>query len=280
MWQSLFNFREYLDPMGKARYALPVVLIVTASFCVSVLQSLWSSSLGQVWPSITLLVSTLLYAGFAVLGWLSKLVYDRYLLDRAYSQRISEKMIERIHEYAERYYLPLASAAFNLISSLQAILSESNPRRREHFLQMAFVSLVNFLQVQLKMTRAVGGVIVLKDFDSEEQVVALRARAMSTLPFDNFELAMMGESDCGRLSDFRKATKEGDLSDYFGRFSNWSEDHSKVETLIRLFQCHNLIMQRSLGMVYEPWYRSSPPKLNEKCRDLAKQAQEAMSSSP
>jgi len=98
-------------------------------------------------------------------------------------------MIERIHVYAEKYYFPLSSSAFGLISSLHSALSESSPKKREHLLELGFQRLLDFPHIELKMTKATGGIIILKDFASEDQVAALCARAISMLPFDSLELA-------------------------------------------------------------------------------------------
>jgi hypothetical protein len=185
-------------------------------------------------------------------------------------------MIERIHGYAEQYYLPLESAAYSMISSLHAVLSESNPERRQHLMEMALYGLMRFLHVQREMTKATGGIIVLKDFDSEDQIAALRAKAISILPFDSLELALLSESSFNHLTEFLASVQSGDLSERFKAFSEWAENTKSVREFIRLISCHNSILQRNLGLVYKPWYGRAPPRLSSECEETAKKIQQDM----
>ena len=80
------------------------------------LESLWPKD----WPAAAqATLAAAITAGIvSILGIYLKFIFDQISSDTEYDQKISEKMISKVHTYAERYYIPLGTYAGSSASQL------------------------------------------------------------------------------------------------------------------------------------------------------------------
>jgi hypothetical protein len=207
----------------------------------------------------------------AVLGWIGKLLYDRYITNLRYGQRIAQGTIERVLGYTERHYFPLSSRGFQLVSALNAAVGSKDEELRSDYLRMALYRFAQYLAVDSRITKETGGLLLMKDFEIEKTIVQLKLEIVKALPFrlsDREYLIEMGELD---FTKFERKLSDKRMRFVYGQLVAWVKDALRVKSFSKYVVCQNELMAHALGNLYRPWYGKKAPPISKESEEIIRE---------
>lgn len=230
------------------------------------------------WPQFDLvgiLVSIVTYPLFltasgAILGWIMRFLYDRYIMNLRHGQRIAQATIERVLGYTERHYFPLSSRGFQLVSALNAAVGSEDTDLKTDYLRVAMYRLAQYLAVESRITRETGGLLLMKDFEVEDKIVRLKLEITKWIPLplsDREYLAEMGELN---FAKFEKKLVERRMRSIYRQLQTWLKDSSRVRSFCRYVVCQNELIKHALEDVYRPWYGRKAPPISKESEEIVK----------
>ena len=260
------------------------MFIVFAILFLSV-KSYWSKEWSPAeWPKAAqATLAAAITAGIvSIFGICLKFIFDQISSETIYNQKISEKMISKIHTYAEKYYVPRGVYARNSASQLNGILKKEQAST-EQDKQLALFFITKYFQYKLKLKIERGGLIFLKDFDSESYLVQLNTEAERCLKLTTEQICRLQKSIALKdlfLDFLKKIQRDHELKNIYEAFEIWLKDSSTVEKTIKCFQCYSELMFHELNSIYKPWYKSKAPEISPECerilRTLKKKEEEKL----
>ena len=232
------------------------------------LESLWPKD----WPAAAqATLAAAITAGIvSILGIYLKFIFDQISSDTEYDQKISEKMISKVHTYAERYYIPLGTYAGSSASQLYMILINAKATTQEKQLALFFIT--KYFQYGLKLHIEKGGLIFLQNFDSESCLEQLNARARRNLKLTTDQICILQKSislNDTPLDFSKKIQRKKELMGIYNTFENWLKNiKDNVKKAIAYFQCYNELMRHELNTIYMPWYQRKAPQISPICKKV------------
>ena len=192
-----------------------------------------------------------------------------------YNQKISEKMLSKIHAYAEECYVPMAVYASKSASQLNAILKKAQATTEDK--QLALFYITKYFQYLLKLTIKRGGIIFLQNFNSEVDLSRLRISAFQYLELTQEQICRLQKSidlEKGIFLDFsNKIQGDHELKKIYESFEIWLNS-SNVEKTIKCFRCYSNLMFHELNSIYKPWYKREAPELSRECERVLRTLKE------
>jgi hypothetical protein len=154
--------------------------------------------------------------------------------EQAYNQRISEKMIDRVHEYAANYYYPLLKRS----DDFNYYLEKMGKKTDEEIKKVSFFRFVLYIKAQNKLDNKVGA-ILLNSFDVETKITDL-------IYFFEKKINL-------NLRDISFLINKVEAVDY-ASFETTLELSDLIKSLTAFFE----IFVYGINMVFYPWYGEKP----------------------
>lgn len=252
-----------------------VFVLITSLVVILVLsvKSFWPTG----WPGAAqATLGAAITAGVvSILGIYLKFIFDQISSETAYNRKISEKMISKVYIYSEKYYIPIESYAEFSALKLNDILTNANASTQEKQLALFFIT--NYFRYLLKLITEKGGLIFLKNFDSESYLEELNIRARRNLELTTDQICILQKSialeDTPR--DFSiKIQGDNELNQIYETIENWLKDNSKVKKTITYLHCYSELMRHELNTIYRPWYQKKPPQISHDCKEVLRHFKE------
>ena len=253
--------------MKKIMLILGFVFLITSLFAILVLSVNFFWPKGWSGSAQATLAAAITTGIVAILGTYLKFIFDQISLDTAYNQKISEKMISKVHTYAEDYYIPLLTYARFSASQLYTILTNANAPVQEKQLALFFIT--KYFQYLLKLCTEKGGIIFLKNFDSESCLEQLNARARKNLKLTTDQICKLQSIPLEDTPlDFSTEIRQnGELMEIYKTFEEWLDNNKdNVKKTIAYFHCYDELMRHELNLIYMPWYQRKAPQILPNCK--------------
>lgn len=254
---------------------LGFVLLISSLFAILVLsfKLFWPKG----WPEAAqATLAAAITAGIvSILGTYLKFFFDQISSETAYNQKISETMLSKIHTYTEDYYIPLESYAAFSASQLNDILTNAKSSTQEKQLALFFIA--KYFRYLLKISTEKGGLIFLKNFDSESYLEDLNIGARQNLELTPDQISILQKSialeDTPR--DFSiKIQGDNELKRIYETIENWLKDNNKVKKTITYLSCYSELMRHELNTIYRPWYQKKAPQISHDCKEVLRHFKE------
>ena len=192
----------------------------------------------------------------AILGYIIKFLLDRQNLKLTYRHRIAEKLAEKVIDYSEKYYMPLANSLSDLVSHLDRTLK--NPTQEEK--RYSFYILAVCLSTRNRLVAELGG-LVLKKVETEQKLESIyrdfldemKTQAKMTLADISAIEKLVSPNEFAH--DFlSKIDGNTILNEIYLKFDQWLKNGDSVKKLIsHATACRDLFIDE-LNLIYEPWY--------------------------
>ena len=249
---------------------LGFVCLITFLFAILVLslKPLWPEK----WPEAAqATLAAAITAGIvSILGIYLKFIFDQISNETAYSQKISENMMSKLHTYAEDYYLPLTNYANFSAYQLKKILTKAKASTEEK--QLALFSIAKYFRYGLRLSIEKGGIVFLKKFDSELYLKKLHRSARWNLELNTNQICRLQKSidlEEETFLDFSKKIQcDSELMQIYETFEKWLKNNSKVKNTIIYFRCYSQFMRYELNSIYRPWYQRKAPQISNECKEV------------
>ena len=183
----------------------------------------------------------------------------------AQTQQTWNLMLLKSHQNAERYYMPLASAADRIARSKKEADEASDEARRQEKIEICFFSYLLFLSRMKQMSRMIGG-FYFKDRQGE--IIAVRLWT-AILEWTDDTFTRLLREQCTALvhprssfADFGSVAHDPLINNMRARFSAAFASLSPVATL---FQAFSVVVEYEMNRPYEHWY----PKPEQFKREVA-----------
>lgn len=255
--------------MKKIKLILGFICIILLSFVIFFLYS-WPEE----WPGAAqaTLAAAIMATIVSILGIYLKFFFNQINYETEYNKKISEKMMLKLHKYAEKYYLPLARYAGSSADQLEKILTSAKASPQEKQLALFFIT--KYFQYGLNLSSERGCIIFLKDFNSESNLKTLNLRVRQNLGLERIDICKILKhitltDTFLDFSDKVKSNKElKEICKTFEESLNESllnNNGIEVKKQIIYFRCYNELMYHQLNSIYWPWYRTDPPQMSAIC---------------
>ena len=178
----------------KKRYSIGSFIFMLFLFptLIILLKPFWPGDWAEAAQAATLAAA--ITAGIvSIFGICLKFIFDQISSETKYDQKISEKMISRIHTYAEEYYVPLGLYARKSASALNDILNKIQASTEEEK-QHALFFITKYFQYRLKLESDKGGIIFFQNVKSEDSLVKLGTNALKYLKLTPKQISILPKS--------------------------------------------------------------------------------------
>ena len=196
-----------------------------------------------------------------------KQAHDQGLIaqEQAYNQRISEKMIDRVHEYAAKYYFPLLKRAddFNYYLIKVKKLIRMGKKVDDEIKKVSFFHFVMYIKAQHKLFNEVGGVL-LNSFDLERKITELihffERKININLRDTNFLISTVKAVEYASFeTELEKSHKKNNrLWKIYKKYKRNILNKKTREYLIKSLTAFYEIFLYGINMVFYPWYGEKP----------------------
>jgi len=200
-----------------------------------------------------------------VLGYFIKFFLDRSNLQLANRHRIAEKLAEKVIEYTEKYYVPLASSLANLAFQLDRTLE--NPTDEEK--RYSFYLLAVCLSARGHLaTEAIG--LILKNVEIERRLELIYRNFIDEIK-NQAKITLQDISAIEKLVSLKELAYDfllkmnGDrtLNEIYHKFDQWLRNTDSVKRVIKYAADQRDLFVSELNLIYEPWYgkasKQKPP---------------------
>lgn len=250
-------------------------VLITSLVVILVLsvKSFWPTG----WPKAAqaTLAAAITAGVVSILGIYLKFIFDQISSETAYNRKISERMISKVYIYSEKYYIPIESYAEFSALKLNGILTNANASTQEKQLALFFIT--KYFRYLLKLITEKGGLLFLKNFDSESYLEELNIRARRNLELTTDQICILQKSialeDTPR--DFSiKIQGDNELKQIYETIENWLKDNGKVKKPITYLHCYSELMRHELNTIYRPWYQKKAPQISHDCKEVLRHFKE------
>ncbi len=217
--------------------------------------------LTHVWKYISIqwrTVGPLLWiaVGFLV-RWLFDQLSEHLAARREYRQKITELMIPKLHEYAEKYYVPVGSLASGAAARLRAMLASPANVSNDQLGHMMF-NLGRFFGKEVERSRAIGG-FFFQDLTGEALASALQSNLNAIWSSSQFvgtqqRVSLREEAEkAGSIAIFLHEldSNQGPLRD---ALRQWLKSEEAPALCDRL-EVYSKLLLSEVNWAYEYWYR-------------------------
>lgn len=186
---------------------------------------------------------------------------------QAYFQRISEKMIDRVLEYAARYYYPLLRRADDFQYYLKKIEKGNDEIKKRSFFRF-----ILYIQAEHKLFNEIGGVllnsigleakvtdfmyIIEKKINIDLKDISFLITRVNVVEYDSFVNLELNLADSKRLWD-----------DVYEKYGKNISDKETRDDLIKSLTTFSEIFSYGVNIVLYPWYEEEP-KLTEEAKKI------------
>lgn len=170
--------------------------------------------------------------------------------------------LDRVMDYASRYYLPLYRYAFSFTFLLENAMERKIEERE---IKYAFFWLGKLFQKRSEFYFKTGGFIKLQDLTQELVSEILFEKSRNYLPLDYYEMTYLikytnQKSKTSPLffDFFIDLDKDEGINKIYSSFKKWllSPDSEKeVKDLIKYLNCFAFHMRWQLNLMYSGWYQ-------------------------
>lgn len=207
---------------------------------------------------------TLLVVGGAI-GYLLKWVLERFAehiaARRQYQMKVTELMVQKLHDYAEHHYIPVVSRAQTACGRLQDILKSATDISDEQ-LGRAMFGIAQFFDKERERSQAIGG-FFLQDLNGEVLASMLQEsvnRAWSSSPI------LRTQERVSLREEARKAASVGDflnrldsnLAPLRETFRQWVNS-SEARTFYERLDVYWKLFLFEVNRPYAVWYGKQYP---------------------
>ena len=258
--------------MKKGYLIIGIVIVIFMFFLFPILILLFKPFWPEEWSSAAqATLAAAITAGIvSIFGICLKFIFDQISSETRYNQKISEKMISKIHTYAEEYYVPMAVYAGKSASLLNDILKKSQASTKD---KLALFFITKYFRYKLKLTTEKGGLIFLQNLDQESYLGLLDTNAEKYLKLTREQICRLQKSIAleDTFLDFSiKIQNDYELNEIYKAFKIWLKNYSDVKKTIKCFQCHSELTFHELNSIYKPWYKKKAPKIPPECKRALK----------
>ena len=208
-------------------------------------------------------IGSLMVAGLKTFfDWKNEKMRAKLNLDaqeQAYNQRISEKMIDRVHKYAAKYYFPLLRRADDFNQSLMEMGKNANDKTK----RASFFLFVLYIKAQHMLFNDVGGVL-LNSLDLEWKITELiyfsERKININLQDTNFlinkvKVVDYASFDSELVESYRNNSMFWKIYEkYEGNMLDKKTRDDLSKSLTAFFE----IFVYGINMVFYPWYGEKP----------------------
>lgn len=256
--------------MKKRYLIIGIVTVIFMSFLFPILIIWFKPFWPRNWPEAAqATLAAAITAGIvSIFGICLKFIFDQISSETIYNQKISEKMISKIHTYAEKYYIPLGVYARESAFQLNDILKKAQAST-EQDKQCALFSITRYIRYRFELTTKRGGIIFFQNFNSEVDLSRLRINALQYLKLTPEQKSRLQKSIAleDTFLDFSIKTRgEKELKKIYEAFKIWLKNYGNVKITIKCFRCYDELMFHELNSIYKPWYGRKVPKLSRECK--------------
>lgn len=202
-----------------------------------------------------------------VVGGVLKYIFDKENEKLKYHLLISEKMIDKLHDYIKQYYAQLFIQA-KWLSYYLLKIRESKAlagRTEDRYIKYSFFFLAKFLSSEYTLNEKIGG-IILKNLEAEDQIIFLLHSFDVKVNLDVREAAILRKNlepahdgtgvNVNEFLDKLKTSEE--LADAYDKFKGTVSDEETLKDLLDLLYAFTAIFIYQINLIYEPWYKSKP----------------------
>lgn len=215
-----------------------------------------------------------------VVGGVLKYIFDKENEKLKYHLLISEKMVDKLHDYVKQYYAQLFIQAKWLSHYLLKIRESKAPGTADRYIKYSFFFLAKFLSSQYTINEKIGG-IILKNLEAEDQIIFLLHSFSVKVNFDVSEVAQLrknletaqGGAEVNVNEFLDKINTSNELAGAYDKFKETVSDEKNLKELLDLLYAFTAIFIYHINLIYEPWYKSKPKQpmdalqILEKCRE-------------
>lgn len=224
------------------------------------------------WPETAqaTLGASIIVGIISIFGVILKFIYDNISSETEYHKKISEKMLLKVHTYAEEYYIPMVTYATSSASQLNIILTKDASTQDK---EVALFYIIKYFQYREKLLLEKGGQIFLRNFNSELCIQKLISGVVRNLNFTTYQLYKLQKYVTLEDTPFDFSLKiktDKDLIQIYKSFEKWLEKNNNIKETILYFTCFNELMCYELNSIYMPWYKTNAPQISNECRELCK----------
>jgi hypothetical protein len=182
---------------------------------------------------------------------------------QAYIQRISEKMIDRVHEYAAKYYFPLLKRADDFKHYLK-----KKEIGNDEIKKRSFFRFIMYIQAEHKLFDEIGGVL-LNSFDLEKKVTAFMYIIEKKINLDLKDISFLitkvnvVEYDSFVNLKLEHANNIRLWDDIYKKYERNISDKETREDLIKSLIAFDEIFSYGINIVFYPWYGEKPEPSDE-----------------
>ena len=199
-----------------------------------------------------------------VVGGVLKYIFDKENEKLKYHLLISEKLIDKLHDYIRHYYAQLIIQAKWLSHYLSKISKSKDPASKERYTKYSFFFLAKFLSSQYTLNDKIGG-IILESLEGEEQLFYLWNCFDNRVDLDIREMAILQkyikpahDETWLNVDDFLSQIDENhkELKVVYEKFEKTLSDEDTVKELVDLLDAFSDIFIYHINLIYKSWYKS------------------------
>ena len=206
--------------------------------------------------------------------WLTYWLVGRRRITLAHRHRMTELMVEKLHQYTQKYYMPIINAAHALSEDLDARIKKTQTTKDYY---RSFYFLTKLLHSWYARTKMLGGYFLRDNtvgyvLQSEEGAIRKLIRKFVTPTDASILLKSMKSShdDIIPFVDFRHVLTKPLLKQISVNYGNWLQQKTKeVKELIHHLRCYYDLFLFEINTIYQAWSREKP---SLKHPDLLRQA--------
>lgn len=223
---------------------------------------------------------------FATLvGAVLKYIFDKENEVLKYRLLISEKMIDKLHDYIKNYYAQLIIQAEGLLYYLQSKSKTSEGITEERYIKYSFFFLAKFFSAQYTLRDEIGG-IILESHEAEYQIASLWDLIDNKANLDVSEVAILRkyiepahDETWLNVNEFlSRIDRHKELEEAYEKFKITLSNKDTVEDLIELLVAFTDIFEYHINLIYKSWYKFNVPwyRPYKRYKSIPKQPTEAL----
>jgi hypothetical protein len=139
---------------------------------------------------------------------------------------------------------------------------------------MALYRFAQYLATENRMTKEIGGMLVMKDPHDEKTLVKINSKISDSLPFKLSEREYLAELGELRFTEFEAKLTDQRFRNVRKCLQNWVKEEERVKSFCKYVKCQNEFMMHALGTVYRPWYGKKIPPISEESTKILQGFQE------
>lgn len=207
-------------------------------------------------PKEIVVVVTAIISGGA--GYLVKFLLDREGLAFTHTNKLIEDKTLRLHDYIEKYYMPMLARA----RRLEIALKEANANKSPANIKIAFFRTIQWIGILKQWQTDIGGMVFFENLTSEKIILVLLNKIQTCFTagpymniYDFFKMVEKADSNIP-WATFENGLAEEQMKSIYENFEKWISD---VNLCRRYLCCFSALVEWEVNNTQQPWYKENPP---------------------